>query len=272
MTNTYTLSAILPTETIGDSLSTVNHNYSTLSQWVIDIQNTSNAKFVPLYDFYIKYSNRMDRILSTIQTVSSEWRSFQTTVQTNSAKWLQPMTVWYPNLIPIPFTDNSLFVVKSWLDTAFPIRNLDNSVNYVDGQQFIVSCYTFRTEQKINQNLFLRDHTTCRTSNTTIYAYCTDTWAHRSITCKKGAFSCAYTRGCREGKTSDCFYLTPYYTRVTDTAPIGTTNRNADRTYGIGKIEATVSARYTDRFESTSIRTISFRVVNCNWTFDRYIS
>ena len=272
MMNTYTLSAIKPTETIGDSLSTVNHNYNTLSQWVIDIQGISDAKFVPLYDFYIKYSNRMDRILSTIQTVSSEWRSFQTTVQTNSAKWLQPMTIWYPNLIATPFTDSSLRVVQSWLGTTFPIRNLDNSVNYVEGQQFIVSCHTFRIEQKVNQNIFLRDHTTCRTSNTIIYAYCTDQWAHRSITCKKGAFSCQYSRGCRTGKTSDCFYLTPYYTRLTDTTPIGTTNRNADRTYGIGKIEANVSARYTDRFESTAIRTISFRVVDCNWTFDRYIS
>lgn len=272
MINTYTLSAIQASETIGDSLSTVNYNYNTLSEWVANIQSINDAKFVPLYEFYIKYSNRMDRTLSMIQSVSAEWRSFQTTVQTNSAKWLQPMTVWYPNLIAAPFTDNSLFVVQSWLSTAFPIRNLDNSVNYVEGQEFIVSCYTYRSEQKINQNLFLRDYTVCRTQNVTIYAYCTDTWAHRSITCKKGAFSCAYTRGCREGRTSDCFYLTPYYTNVNDTAPIGTTNRNADRTYGIGKIEASVSARYTDRFEGTVIRTISFRVENCNWTFNRYIS
>lgn len=272
MINTYTLSAIQSTETIGDSLSTVNQNYNNLSQWVIDIQTLNNTKFLPLYEFYIKYSNRMDRILSNIQSVSAEWNSFQTTVQTNSAKWLQPLSIWYPNLIPAPFTDNSLIVIKSWLDTAFPIRNSDNSVNYVDGQQFIVSCYTFRSEQKINQNIFLRDHTICTTSNTTIYAYCTDTWQHRSITCKKGAFSCAYTRGCRQGKTSDCFYLTPYYTNLADTIPIGTVNRNANRAYGIGKIEANVSARYTDRFESTLIRTISYRVVNCNWTFDRYIS
>ena len=77
MINTYTLSAIQLTETIGDSLSTVNYNYDTLSKWVADIQSISDAKFVPLYEFYIKYSNRMDRTMSMIQAVSSEWRSFQ---------------------------------------------------------------------------------------------------------------------------------------------------------------------------------------------------
>lgn len=268
----YTFKRIEPTETIGDSLSTVNQNYNTLSKWIADIQTLYDTTFLPLYDFYIKYANRMDETLTTIQSVSSEWRSFQTTVQVNSAKWLQPFSIWYPNLLPAPFTDASLTTVKSWLDLTFPVKNPNGSVNYVDGQEFLVSCHTYRIEQKINALISLIDYTRCTTANTTIYAYCSDTWRPQSIVCKAGGFNCAWSRSCRVGATSNCYYLTPYYTRFNDTIPIGTTNPNADKTFGYGKIEATVTAKYTDRYENTAIRTISFRVVDCNWTFNRYVT
>lgn len=266
----YTIEIINPSETIGDSLNTVNQNYTTLSDWVIDIQKLYDDKLSPLYEFYIKYSNRMDRTLTNIQNVSSDWRSFQTTVETESSRWLQPLSIWYPDLMTSPFEDSSLVQVKNWLVENFPIKNLDDSVNYVEGQEFIVNCYTYRIQQKINRIDYLIDSTPCRTSNTTIYAYCSDTWSAKSIVCNNGTFNCAYTHNCKVGKESDCYYLTPYYYNPTDVNPIGTVNTHA--TTGWSRITANVNSKYTDRFENANIKSISFRVIDCDWSFNKFIT
>ena len=266
----YIINTIQSSETIGDSLSTVNQNYTVLSNWIIDIQSLYDSTFLPLYNFYIKYSDRMDNVLSTIHTLSADWQSFQTTVETNSSKWLQPFTIWYPNLIPSPFNDSSLFNVKNWLSKNFPIKNSDNSVNYVEGQQFIVNCHTYRVEQKINAYYHLIDYTHCFTSNSTIYAYCSDIWANNYVACSNGGHYCGYQRSCSNSATSDCYYLTPYFYKYTDSTPIGSVDTHATDAYG--KIEAIVTANYTDRFENTVIKSISFHVVDCDWNFDKFIT
>lgn len=51
----FIIDKIESSETIGNSLSTVNQNYTVLSNWIIDIQNRYNNKFLPLYNFYLKY-------------------------------------------------------------------------------------------------------------------------------------------------------------------------------------------------------------------------
>jgi hypothetical protein len=265
----YTLRSINPSETIGDSLSAINQNYNNLSNWIADIQNLYDNTFLPLYTFYIKYSTRMDRALSLIQNVSADWRSFQTTVQTNSSKWIQPLSIWYPNIILSPFNDSSLSTVGNWLSRTFPIKNADNSVNYVEGQEFIVNCHTYRSEQKVNVLYNLIDWTACRTSNSRIYAYCADLWNAQTIVCSQGSHNCAFSRNCNTSGASNCYYLTPYYNFYTDRNPIGNTPTGA--LIGYGKIEATVSAKYSDRFENTFIKSISFRVVDCNWSFNKFI-
>ena len=266
----YVINTINPSETIGDSLSTINQSYTNLSNWVIDIQKLYDNTFLPLYNFYIEYSDRMDKTLSTIQTLSSDWQSFQTTVETNSSKWLQPFSIWYPNLIASPFNDSSLATVKNWLVKNFPIKNSDGSVNFVEGQQFIVNCHTYRIEEKINAYYHLIDYTLCQTHNTTIYAYCSDIWANTYVACSNGGASCGYSRSCSVGQPSDCYYLTPYFHNYTDTVPIAATDPHTTQAYG--KIEASVTANYTDRFENSVIKCISFTVVDCDWNFDKFIT
>jgi hypothetical protein len=266
----YLIKKIESAETIGNSLSTVNENYTILSNWIIDVQSLYNSTFLPLYNFYIKYSDRMNSVLTTIETLSGDWQSFQTTVETNSAKWLQPFSIWYPNLIPSPFNDSALSNVKNWLTTNFPIVNSDNSVNYVEGQQFIVNCHTYRVQEKINAFYKLIDYSLCRTTNATIYAYCSDDWANNYVACSNGNKRCGYQRTCSNSAASDCFYLTPYYKNYTDSAPIGNVNTHLTQAYG--KIEASVTAKYADRFENTAIKSISFRVVDCQWNFDKFIT
>jgi hypothetical protein len=265
----YIINSINSSETIGDSLSAVNENYTNLSNWVIDIQKLYDSTFLPLYNFYIKYSDRMDQTISIIHTVSADWRSFQTTVETNSSKWLQPFSIWYPKLIPSPYNDSSTSTIKNWLNINFPIKNSNGSVNYVEGQEFIVNCHTYRIEQKINAYYHLIDYTQCYTHNTTIYAYCRDSWDNTMVACSNGIYWCGYHRDCSNSATSDCFYLTPYYHNVSDTVTIAASEPHT--TTAIAKIEATVTANYSDRFENSVIKSISFRVVDCEWNFNKFI-
>jgi hypothetical protein len=267
----YTITKISSSQNIGDSLDLINQNYSNLSNWIIDVQNSYNNTYQNVYNFFIQYVDRMDETLNLIHTLSSEWQSFQTTVETNSAKWLQPYTIWYPKLISIPFTDSSIAVIKNWLQLNFPIRNDDGSVNYVENQQFIVNAHTYRIEYKINNAYYdLYDYTLCYTHNTTIYAYCSDIWANNYVACSNGGHSCGYSRSCSKSATSDCYYQSPYYRAYTDKTPI--VDGSAHTTQAYGKIEAKVTCNFTDRIESSFIKSISFKVIDCDWVFDKFIT
>jgi hypothetical protein len=267
----YTITSVTISENIGDSLQTVNKNYDTLTTWINDLQKNYNDVYLPIYNYYLKYSDRMDNAINTAQTLSATWDDFQTTVETHSAKWIQPVTIFYPNLIGAPFNDNNLNQVKYWLLDNFPISNIDGSVNYVENQQFIINCHTFKNDFKVpNIHIFLRDYTYCFTHNSTIYAYCADIWANNYVYCSNGGASCGYARSCSNSATSDCYYLTPYFYNLADKVPIGSVDTHAISAYG--KIEANVYATFNDRFESSAIISISFRVIQCDWVFEKYIT
>jgi hypothetical protein len=267
----YDITLINPNQTIGDSLIDINKNYTNLSNWVIDVQKTYNTKYLSVYNFYVKYADKMDLTLSLIQTLSAQWRSFQTTVETNSSKWLQPITIYYPDLIVLPFTNSSINIIKNWLVTNFPIKNSNSSdVNYVEGQQFIINAHTYKIENKINNASFkLFDYTLCYTSNKTIYVYCSDLWANTTVHCSNGNASCGYSRNCSKSAASDCHYTSPYYRNLADENPI---SGAPNTTQGYSKIEATVRANFTDRIENSFIRSLSFKVLDCDWVFDKFIT
>lgn len=267
----YPITLINPNQNIGDSLNIINQNYNSLSNWIIDLQGVNDLKWQPVYDFYIKYADRMSETLTLIKTLSTKWDDYQTTVQTNSAKWLQPFTIFYPNVLAHPFIDSYSDKIKTWLQTSFPIRNDDGSLNYVEGQQFIVNCHTYYVQPKINIiNQELKDQTTCVTGNATVYVYCSDIWANNYVHCSNGGQSCGYSRSCSNSAQSECYYLSPYLKSLTDPTPIGTVNTRAIT--GIGRIRATVDARFTDRFENSFIKSLRFKVVDCEWVFDKFIT
>jgi len=268
----YTITLVNSSQNIGDSLSTINQSYSSLSQWVIDTQDSYDKKWKYVYDFYIKYVEKLDLTLNLVHTLSTKWDDFQSTVETNSAKWLeQPFTIFYPNILQSPFVDSYTNKVKSWLNTSFPIRDSNGNLNYVEGQRFIVNCHTYSIQNNaVNYDKNLSDLTTCYTRNSTIYVYCSDIWENLTAYCSNGNADCSYTRSCSKSKESDCYYLSPYLKSQTDFTPIGTVNTHAQ--YGVGRITAHVTANYTERYEVSFVKSVCFKVLECQWVFDKFIT
>jgi hypothetical protein len=261
----YPITLINSTQNIGDSLFTLNKNYSTISQWIVDIQNLYYNYWTPIYKFYIQYSTRMDTVISLVQKLSTRWDSFQTTIETCSTKWLQPFSIFYPNLVLTPFTDAAKSDILKWLNATFPINNTDGTLNYVENQEFIVNCYTYYTINKIHTLDHLIDYTNCATHNETIYANCQDKWNDSAVYCSNGGVSCGYSRSCTTSKTSDCYYQDPYRKGVS-----GSLLSHSDGSlFGVGQVEAYVQSLFTDRIEDKLI-SLSFIVLDCQWHFNKF--
>lgn len=266
----YTFKKILNSESIGDTLSTVNLNYSNLSNWVIDFQTNYSNLWKPLFDYYNSNSDIFNQTVSLTQTYSSDWDSYQTTVQANSSKWLQPFTIFYPNILQDPFDEiNYLSIITDWLSTNFPVKNSDNTSNYVENQQAIISCYTFLTSAKIDLYKDMVDYTDCNTKNGRACARCETIITGNPVYCFEGTFDCNYSSVIRNCNKSNCYYTFPPYYPLDSNKNQNTLLSSATAR---SKIEAQINMNFTDRWEAPNITTISFKVVDCDWFFDKFIT
>ena len=267
----YNFYNISSNDTICDTLSSINANYSNLSNWIIDFQTSYNDNWKPLFDYYNQNSDLLNSTLTIVENNSANWDSFQTTVEVNSARWLQPFTIFYPN-IPQKNTDSSFDItpVTDWLNYNFPVKNNDNTINFVENQQAIVSCYTYELSARIN-NFYkdITDSTTCVTVNGKACARCQTNVTGGFVYCHQGTFGCDYTASVRNCQKSNCFFTyPPYY-------PLDS-NKNQNTLLSsptaLSKIEAQLSFFFTDRYESQQITTISYTVIDCQWFFDKFIT
>lgn len=133
--------------------------------------------------------------------------------------------------------------------------------NYVENQKAIIYAYTYSIDANIiNDNSLLSDHTICTTNPRQVCVSCA-TYLRGSGPCGWGWFRCPAGITCRTCKSANCFYAVPPY------APIpGTTTRVR------GFISANTSMKYTEQKESTDIIAVVFKVVDCNWIFDKFIT
>ena len=56
----YNFYNISSNDTIGDTLSSINANYSNLSNWIIDFQTSYNDNWKPLFDYYNQNSDLLN--------------------------------------------------------------------------------------------------------------------------------------------------------------------------------------------------------------------
>jgi hypothetical protein len=263
---------IQSSEQIADTIDAINNNYSTLQLWASAIQQEYDIRWQPVINYYNQYIVSLNNSSLLAQTLSADWDIFQTTVETNSAKWLQPFTIFYPTLILDNVTDDTIITIIDWLRQYFPIRNSDNSLNYVEGQKLIVNCYIYSYSDTINIVDEPYSYAKCQTRSGTIYAHCKTVISGGTIYCGQGSYSCAKTIETNPSKHVDCWFSSPY---VYDVAPYGSpitdTAFSTAKQNSRGQIKTNITMNYTDQNE-TGIETLVFKVYDCDWQYNGGLS
>jgi len=259
-----TLTNILSTDFISNSINNINANYATIHLALSGIEGQYGRIFSPILNYCNKYVKDIQNSYNLYMSNSGRYNDFITTVNTNSAKWLQPFTIFYPNLIKSPYTDDDVNVINEWIRKYFPIKNSDDTLNYVEGQKFVVNFYTYTYGEPFNIIDQPYSYQNCSTANATIYLHCRTVITGGTIVCSQGSYNCNTTINCYPSQNVKCWYTSPYLR--TDGTQISNNDPLSTRQSVIGKIQANIIMNFTDRKED-SLNSILFTVSDCDWVY-----
>jgi hypothetical protein len=251
----YTITEINSALSIGDSLSTINLNSYNLDQWVTSIQTSAVNYWLPLMNYYKEINSTFKTNAQIGSSRKPFWDSNNTTVSQNSANWLEPLSVIYPQILPPnSFSQNNTILISiytevlNWLNTAFPV-NSAGEILYVQNQNAYV--YFFSQEQGTITDYitYLADSTNCTTQDTQICATCNTSWTGTAI-CSNGDFTC-------DGTVESCNQCAPVPCNYTQT----------NNHYYTPTLAAFLYTNFNEVHESPVITCLNFQVQNCQWTF-----
>ena len=103
----YEYTKILASDTIGNSLSSVNKNYLTLEQETLNLKLSSDNLLSVMQQYYLEYGPIIKDAINTINIVSPTLFKSTTVVQNNSAGWLKPIVVFYPTIFPSTYSNKT---------------------------------------------------------------------------------------------------------------------------------------------------------------------
>lgn len=267
----YNFLPILSSNNIGDSLNTLNDNYLNLDLWTQSVEASAKYLWRPVLDLFISKQEQWLNASTIFQTNSSKWESLKSTVEYASAKWLQPLSLVYPE--PFPNTTNNntvLQILSSWVNTYFPPYNsVADKVNYVEGQTVIIFDL-FQSTQNKDKKATLASETVCSTQDTTIKADCI-TYYSGYVACRGTQYNCAnYSPYCPRVFNVACgFFLGS--NRYGGDSPYLPVFAGSDNTVRAG-IYANLHLKYNDIVALPNFNGYYFRVQGCNWVVYRNIS
>jgi hypothetical protein len=122
-------------ECMGDSLSTINYNFSAIETFLCNFV-LSAEDWDALYDTTNELSGGWQDAYEVVNELSGGWNSAYLTVGELSSFWLDPITIIYPSASAIDSTH--VPTVCSFVATNFPASG------YLENQEFYV--YTFEYE------------------------------------------------------------------------------------------------------------------------------
>lgn len=244
----YTISKILTSETIGDSLEIINKNYENLDTWLTSIQLSAQNYWIPLRDYYTSISNILKQKTLESEEFENDWISLTTTIETNSAKWLEPLVLYYPNIEDVIDQDK----VTNWLNTNYFVynENIKNTLPvYIENQKAYVYILKKEYSTPINNVQRLTNQIFCSVNNVTVCTSCKTTYTG-SVQCTNGDFDCSNnTSSCTECGTALCYYdqtNSYFYTPV---------------------IQAFLNVNFNEVHESSDITCFKYEVKDCEWRF-----
>jgi hypothetical protein len=215
-------------DTIGNSLSSVNINYYNLELATLNLKTSAEKLWNPMLNYYLDVNKFLKETTSICQKNSSILISMATTVESNSAGWTKPITIFYPSLFPDNYPlDTVVATVSSWLISYLPVIDpvkyiLDETTgneipvpptttNYIEGQTAIIYAHTWSYGDNISENQFINDFTLCSTQDKSICSYCIDRY-YGYVYCSNGDFSCnGHSTSCQSCGSLHCYYQNPPY-------------------------------------------------------------
>jgi hypothetical protein len=285
----YTISQILTSDTIGDSLSSINLNYSNLDQLVYNIQLSAQNFWIPATNIYNDINQQLQTYKSTIQSTIQNWSSMVTTIQMNSSKWIKPLVVFYPSVLSAKELDqngnilqNSYNNVQNWLNIHYPIIGNETfkqttfalsaipksirSVNpllsslfllssnyqnpfYIENQNAYVYILT-RNSENLNTVDSLKATGQCSVKGTQNTCIRCKTEFSGYVYCDNGNFTCdGNSFLCTQCKQLPCVF-----------PQTSSSTFNPD-------FKIFLNVLYTDEYENKKISCIKFKVQNCQWQY-----
>lgn len=243
----YFIIPLSSTDIIGNSLSSVNFNYSEMDKWTSNIKLSVDNLWEPFSEFYKNYFIDLKISISKANQNLSKWKDMSTLIEGNSSKWIEPLNVVYPNIISKDITITPAYInqVSIWLNSYFPVKTINES-RYLEYHEAIVSIYT-NTTLNYSDSFLVSDSTTCVTSNTVASVACKiEYWG--STWCNGDKFNCGGSTSCNVSQAVDCTFPE-------------SNNKNSIR-----KIAAKLNYKFADTYESDIIR-LKFKISNCKWNF-----
>ena len=279
--NSNTINFILSSQNIDASVPIINNNYNTLQLWVSVLQVHYDNNIQPIINFYNEYSSQLNQYLTLSNSYSANWDDFQTKVEINSSKWLRPFTIFYPTLIQDGINPDNIKTIITWLNEYFPIVNLNGSLNYVQNQSIVVSCYlySYDVSNQIKTKQYAYSYSKCSTNAGIIHAHCQTIVIGGWVHCNQGSYLCDTTVDCYPSLKVNCWYGDPYLFDIgsygiimpPENPPAVKDKVNfasyvKSRSSVRGQILADISMNYLDKKE-TGIQSLKFIVNNCEWSY-----
>ena len=279
----YEILNLKATDYIGDSLSSVNLNYKVLETWTNNITFSSVNLYNPLLNFYNFYGDFWKSTINYATSINAVNRlnSFATNVETNSAKWIKPVTFFYPT---IKIYNSSTLNVDlnqafTWFKSVYPVLTTSTAKpNFAENTKAFLYCMFYEESVKINQNRTITGTTeygsatrNCTTSNRSgvvgcyviwrnnVQCYSTDVCPMFNYVEGRGAYTTLFgrfTRGgnvtCQRTFTASCSY------------------ENGAKSINRSLI-LNVNNYFKDRSEYDRVYCLQLTVKNCDWVLERII-
>lgn len=259
----FELKLIQPTDSIGDTLSSINENYKKLEEWFNSISLSATNYWKPVADFYKDFSPTLKTNIDNGLQKLPNWINVSTLIEENSAKWVEPLIIHYPEVVKLSEQVNNSFVdtVTNWLNLKFPVLNngCPNGVCYIENSQCIVHVMrqdtsdselvsgTKTRRQQECEPASVTDFTLCQTSDTLATANCNVSYSG-SVNCgKRTPFRCGGSRSCTVTQKVGCTF-----------------SQNGSKQY-IPSIKANIFYNFVDDYLKTDLFRLNYKVANCKW-------
>lgn len=261
----YTITPIVSTQFIGNSLSSVNISYENLELWTNNINFSTTNYFKPLVNFYLYYGDFWKQTINYAFSINAPARlsSFKTTVQSNSSQWVKSITYFYPEVFRFdPLTINNYITsATNWFKNKFPIFDPSiqvfplpqNSPNFVEGTKATIYFLSYDVNVKVDQNITQTKSTVCSTQDRSGTVYCNIVW-NNNVACYGNGNICPRYNG-TYAKT---FSISCNYEN----------NLKSITRNGIVNIDR----EFIDRSEKSDLGAIILQVKNCEWQFVKLLS
>jgi hypothetical protein len=253
----YTFTLLTTSDSIGDSLSSINQNYLNLETWIDTIQLSADNYWIPFINYYKSFMLELKDNIKKSNLVLNNWKQVSTTVEANSSKWIEPLIIYYPTIIQTnsqvnlnDLSQSALYDVTSWLNTNFSILNNDcyNGICYTEKQEAIVHVILKNSPRYDDQKFEISDSTTCYTSNTIVSAPCKVTFSGDVTQCNGGIYHCNGSVSCNPNNSVNCVF------------PNGLKSNKST-------ITAYLYYNFYDTYDNKNILRLKYRVSNCSWVY-----